>query len=79
MPGVEPQGAPLAVLARVRELAELGATMCGGQRTCTQGRANTFHLQHGGHRAKSASREGGLHVLSAQVAHARLHRGDQDL
>ena len=52
MPGVEPQGAPLAVLAQVRELAELSTMRCGGQKTCTQGRANTFHLQHGGHRAQ---------------------------
>lgn len=49
MPGMGPQAALLAVLAWVRELAELSATWCGRQRTCTWGRQNTFRLERGGH------------------------------
>lgn len=82
MPGVEPQGAPLAVLTQVRELAELGATWCGGQKTCTLGRANTFHLQHGGHRAQ-VSITGGRATCSvstdgpSQTPQGRLRSSEQ--
>lgn len=41
MPGVEPQG-PTSSPHLGRELARASTTWCGGQRTCTQGRANTF-------------------------------------
>lgn len=72
MPGVEPQGAPLAVLARV-SLAPRGVVGRGRARRAgkTHSICNTEVPV-----PKSASREGGLHVLSAQMAQARLHRGD---
>lgn len=51
MPGLVPQGALLAVLAQVRELAELITTWYGvwHAEDVHVGRGNTSSLEHGGH------------------------------
>lgn len=70
MPGVGPQGAPLAVLAGVREPAQRVATLHAEDVHSGQGNAASLHAR------KQMSWEGGLSVLSAQMAPTRLNKGN---